>query len=189
MTRLSELPFARHFALGLLALSLLIAAALVLNTHSDASALSSGSSALGLAKDLASSPPISASDEGATDTSARLNEVSSASVAAQIERSVPLPPGGSFRDIDWAQVGGTSAAGVRSFIEYNASCDWYRYAVNSSGDASTMKGAIAVLATIPAWPSFKASPESAAIAERIASAASQNDLVPAQQQISLNCGP
>lgn len=128
-------------------------------------------------------------DPANADVDQRLEGGALLAVARQVEETVPLPPGGSFDDIDWEAVESTSTSGVRSFVEYNASCDWYRYLL-ASADAKNTAGtdrATEVLGKIAQWPSFRGT-ESGTSAAAIAAAAVKGDLEPARQQVKVNCG-
>lgn len=138
---------------------------------------------------LARQAPLPQSDPANSAVDQRLEGAALLAVARQVEDTVPLPPGGSFDDIDWKGIGSTSTAGVRSFVEYNASCDWYRYLISATNakDAAATKSAADVVQRIADWPSFRGA-ETGQGAASIATAAATGDLSAARAQIKVNCG-
>lgn len=121
-------------------------------------------------------------DPGDTNLSDRFGGAELRTIAQRIERSVPLPPGGSFDDIRWS--GTQSLAGIRTTVEYTASCHWYRTLTSTTGAKHAQ--ALHVVATIPRWPSFRRS-VSGPFAQAIADAAKTGDLAPARRQLAINC--
>lgn len=121
-------------------------------------------------------------DPGDSHLADRYGGTALRTVARQIERSVPLPPGSSFDGIRWS--GTQSLAGIRTTVEWTASCHWYRALTGATGAAQTQ--ALHVVATIPRWPTFRRS-EGGRFARAIADAAKTGDLAPARKQLAINC--
>lgn len=105
---------------------------------------------------------------------------------ARLGHDIPLPPGSSFAVVDWkaaAAQGGDSETGIQSVLEFQAACQWYRY-------ASTAKAtdALSVIADVPQWPTFRASPTNkGALASRVAEAFSRDDIQVVADFLSVNC--
>jgi hypothetical protein len=138
---------------------------------------------------LAQSPALGR-DAADTDVTQRLSgAAASRAVGEQLAKSIPLPPNGSLATVEWSAIGATSADGVESFLEYNASCQWYRYwlAARSRADSDAQDVALAVIRQIPDWPSFRGI-ESGTYASKYATAAASGDTATVQQQVDVNCG-
>jgi hypothetical protein len=71
--------------------------------------------------------------------------------AGELAGEVPLPPGGSFVDIHWENLGAATDAQIETLLQANASCDWYRYALAhpEDGEART------IVAEIPRWSGIR----------------------------------
>jgi len=106
---------------------------------------------------------------------------------ARLARPIPLPPGGSFDAIDWtaaAAQGGDSDGGIQGVLEYQASCQWYVYALANASPTD----ALMVISTIAKWPTFRINPANkAATAANVAAAFSAGDTQVARDQVAANC--
>jgi hypothetical protein len=106
---------------------------------------------------------------------------------ARLAQSIPLPPGGSFDVINWqaaADQGGDTEGGIESVLEYQASCQWYRYALLHP--AST--DALTVMQDIASWPTFRANPTNAGqTAQTMVQALEAGKLDVIQAQVDTNC--
>ena len=175
--------------LVLAAIVLLAVATIAVGVLNSATAKDNSSAGNAKAEALANSPAVATTDPANDDVSQRLHGRRLAAVAADMAHGVPLPVGGSFDDIDWDAIGSVSTSGMRSFLEYNASCDWYRSWLKSdaSGDTNAAADAARVIGKIPAWPSFRGS-ESGTAAAQIANAVAAGDPAPVQAHVAANCG-
>lgn len=178
----------RKLLLAMAAAGLLLGGTLIIGGPGSANAGGAPSAESRASAALVSQPATPAQDTADTQVGQRFADQALLAVARQIEDSVPLPPGGTYDDIDWKAVGSTSVSGIRSFVEYNASCDWYRrwLAVRMNDNAATT-AALAIIQEIPMWPSFRNS-ESGPVTAGIAAAAASGDPAPVSQQVSINCG-
>ena len=69
-------------------------------------------------------------------------------LAARVAAGVPLPAGGNFNGIRWAELDGTiTAAQVQEVVEYNAACQWYR----ALRDGRQAADARRIIAEVPGW--------------------------------------
>lgn len=106
-------------------------------------------------------------------------------VEQKLAASVPLPPGGSLDDINWAAAaaqGGDTEAGMLGVIQYRAACKWYQYAVDSPPSPKTR----AIVSAIAKWPTFRATNKES-VAAAVASSFNAGNQGPMKEQISLNC--
>ena len=138
---------------------------------------------------LSAQPALPTNDPADSDANQRLSGTDLMAAIERVQRTVPLPPGGTFTDMNWTG-SAWSAAGVRSSVEYNASCDWYRYLLSTTAhnDRAGARHAVNVMSRIPRWPSFRNS-ESGPHAATISEAALNGDVQPAREQVRINCGP
>ncbi|HEX8123050.1 MAG TPA: hypothetical protein VF549_17500 [Solirubrobacteraceae bacterium] len=117
---------------------------------------------------------------------ARHSEVADLRAAgARLQRGVPLPPGGGI-DVNWeaaAAQGGDNETGMRGVILYQASCEWYRYAL---GHEVTPQVA-AVLNSIPTWPGFRGQDYAHRLSD-VAESIVTGDGSLARAHVGLNCG-
>jgi hypothetical protein len=141
------------------------------------------------AQNLTDQPAISAHDSADTNVSQRLSPNETPTVASEIAKSVPLPPGGTVKDIDWKLIGNTSAESVRSFVEFNASCDWLKYwiKIHDANDQSALDSANTVIQTIPDWPSFRNDQGAQGVLGDVIKAAAAGDPEPVKANVEANC--
>jgi hypothetical protein len=99
----------------------------------------------------------------------------------RLAAKIPVPPGHPI-DVDWDASGGDNLAGMRAVAEYNASCQWYAYALEQTPSATTL----ATIADIPLWPSFRGTFK-AKIAGQIADDLQAGKTQSTREQISRNC--
>lgn len=70
------------------------------------------------------------------------------------QHRIPLPPGGNFNGIRWAQAGGPLSPGeVESSLEFNARCQWVRAALEDR-----VREAATVLRATTSWPALREQP-------------------------------
>jgi hypothetical protein len=134
---------------------------------------------------LVARPPLPRVDPADTDLAQRLTGSALEATAHRIAAGIPLPPGAAFRLARWASAGAMSVSGVRSGLEYEASCSWYRFWV--AGTTAERGHALAVLRDIPRWPTFRGN-ETGARAAALTRAASRGDAAPLRRQLAINCG-
>lgn len=120
---------------------------------------------------------------GPNDTGVRYSGADAQRIGGDIGSSIPLPPGGTFDDIHWQYAVDTTPTEIQAKLEYNASCDWYRY-VQRTGSPGPRT--LAVLSQIANWPSFRED-FTGDTARKIASAAARGDLGPLNDQVAVNC--
>lgn len=93
-----------------------------------------------------------APDAAALDVQTFATPQEAQGAAAAIEDDYPLPQGGSFVGIRWEDVdGGVTLAFVKSTLQYNAACQWWR----SLAQGRDLSEATKVVGTIPNWPMFR----------------------------------
>jgi hypothetical protein len=173
----------------LVAIALLITATVAVGVLNSAHADGGPVNANAKANALASQPAVPAQDPADHEIGQRLSGARLRAVAADMARGVPVPSDGGFADIDWDAIGSSSANGVRSFLEYNASCDWYRNWLKNiaAGNSTEADEAAKTIVTIAAWPSFR-NGESGPMAARVADAVANGKTGAVQEQVNLNCG-
>jgi len=94
------------------------------------------------------SAQLVAAPDLAPDGGRELSGAEGAALAAGLATRIPLPAGGNFNGIQWADLDGTiSAAFAQAVVEYNAACQWYR----ALRDGRQVAAALRVIADIPAW--------------------------------------
>jgi len=99
----------------------------------------------------------------------------------KIAATIPTPPGHPI-DVNWDASGGDNAAGLRSVAEYNASCQWYRFALERTPSEQTL----AVIASMERWPSFRGTFK-ATTAATIAKDLANGNTDSTKRQYELNC--
>lgn len=99
----------------------------------------------------------------------------------RVAAKIPVPPGHPI-DVNWNASGGDDLAGMRSVAEYNASCKWYVYALETTPSTSTL----AMIADIPHWPSFRGTFK-AKVATQIAKDLQAGRTQSTRDQIATNC--
>ncbi len=96
---------------------------------------------------LAAAPDLPAAD--ATE----LDGAQAAVTAGDLGARVPVPAGGNFNGIRWAELDGTvGAQEVQALLEYNAACQWYR----ALRDGRQTAEARSVIADVPRWQATRA---------------------------------
>jgi hypothetical protein len=105
--------------------------------------------------------------------------------AAQLASAIPLPATGTFDDLKWhvADEGGLSRAEMQAVMEFNALCDW-EHAIDARGSATAAE--LAVLRTVPHWPSFRGRDHTKYVADLVA-ALERGDLLPLRDHMAVNC--
>jgi hypothetical protein len=175
----------------LAAAAVLVAAWLLVSSlgRPNATAAAKTDAAVSAAQALAEQPVLG-TDPADSDVTQRIQgDAALRAVAARLQGTVALPPRGTFDNIDWKSIGSSSPAGVQSFLEYNASCQWYRYWLSgrTSGSKDAAATALGVIQQIPDWPSFQGQ-DSGRAAAVLAQAAADDNAAPIEQQIAANCG-
>lgn len=93
-----------------------------------------------------------------------LGAAQAAALAAELATRVPLPAGGNFNGIRWAELDGTIGASlVQTVVEYNAACQWYR----ALRDGRQVAEARRVIADVPGWQATRGR-ETGALAAAVA---------------------
>ena len=131
------------------------------------------------------SPRTTADGEGVSE---RLTGDAMMAEVRSLEKAVPLPPSGSFDDIDWQELDGQSRTGILSFLQFNASCDWYVYWLDGfeNGDAAGMASAMDTLKSIPNWETIRGGAMANVFIE-INQRAELGDPSGVQQNLEANC--
>lgn len=81
-----------------------------------------------------------------------LDGESAAALARELTGRVPLPAGGTFNGIQWAELEGTiTAAQIQGVVEYNAACQWYR----ALRDGRQVADARRIVADAPHWQGLR----------------------------------
>lgn len=81
-----------------------------------------------------------------------LDGESAAALVQKLAGRVPLPAGGTFDGIQWAELDGTiTAAQVQEVVEYNAACQWYR----ALRDGRQVADARRIVADAPFWQGLR----------------------------------
>jgi hypothetical protein len=122
----------------------------------------------------------------APDPSARpepLSVTEARAYGAQLAKSIPLPPLGTFDDLHWAGAGGMAKSDIEGVMEFHAACAWYQYVLAAGGVGDN---AAKVLDAIGKWPTFRANPRGA-MASSLASAAVNGDTATLSSYVDVNC--
>lgn len=83
---------------------------------------------------------------------AELEGGQAAARAREVATRIPLPAGGDFDGIRWAELDGTiRVAQVEEVVQYNAACQWYR----ALRDGRDVADARRVIADIPGWQALR----------------------------------
>lgn len=123
------------------------AGALTAGGHGQGAAAAGAGDAAFQSAALASAPDLQALD------GAELDGAGAAVAAAGLAARVPVPAGGNFNGIRWAELDGTiGAKDVQVVVEYNAACQWYR----ALRDGRQTDEARRVIADIPRWQATRA---------------------------------
>jgi hypothetical protein len=106
------------------------------------------------------------------------------------EAGVPLPPSGSFSDIQWGQLEPLTRYEAEGYIEFNAMCHWYwaYYAAQASSGADASAVAERIIADIPLWPSFRGTAK-ADHAASVSMGLGRHDVEPLKAELAANCTP